>query len=409
MYSAMKEDLQSELDAIRSAGLFKAERSISSPQSSHIQAGQPGAPAAEVLNFCANNYLGLADHPDIIAAAKQAMDDRGFGMASVRFICGTGDQHLLLEERVSEFLGAEDTILFSSCFDANGGVFESLFGPDDAVISDALNHASIIDGIRLCKAKRYRYQNRDMDDLEARLKAAAGQERADGSTGARRKVVVTDGVFSMDGYLAPLEAICDLAEKYDALVMVDDSHAVGFMGDTGAGTPEHAGVSDRVDIYTGTFGKALGGASGGYVAGRREIVAVLRQKARPYLFSNSLAPSIVAATLKALDLVVGSGELRAKLQENAAHFRRRMAEEGFELLDGEHAIIPVMFGDAVVAGRIADAMLDNGVYVTAFSYPVVPKDAARIRVQLSAAHSGEDIEECVSAFITSRDAVLAAR
>ncbi|WP_026534871.1 glycine C-acetyltransferase [Arthrobacter sp. H14] len=407
MYSAMKEDLQSELEAIREAGLFKAERSISSPQSSHIRAGQPGAEPAEVLNFCANNYLGLADHPEIIAAAKEAMDERGFGMASVRFICGTQDQHLLLEQRVSEFLGTDDTILFSSCFDANGGVFESLFGPDDAVISDALNHASIIDGIRLCKAKRYRYKNRDMADLEAQLQAAAEQERSDGSKGARRTIIVTDGVFSMDGYLAPLEAICDLADKYDALVMVDDSHAVGFMGDTGAGTPEHAGVGDRVDIFTGTFGKALGGASGGYVAGRGEIVAMLRQKARPYLFSNSLAPSIVAATLKALDLVVNSGELRSSLQENAAHFRSRMAEEGFELLEGEHAIIPVMFGDAVIAGKVADEMLRNGVYVTAFSYPVVPKDAARIRVQLSAAHSPEDIENCVKAFVASRDAVKA--
>lgn len=407
MYSTMKTELQGELDNIREAGLFKAERSISSPQSSHVEAAQPGSEPVEVLNFCANNYLGLADHPEIIAAAKQAMDDRGFGMASVRFICGTGDQHLLLERRVSEFLGTDDTILFSSCFDANGGVFESLFGPDDAVISDALNHASIIDGIRLCKAKRYRYQNRDMADLEAQLQAASAQERTDGSTGARRKIVVTDGVFSMDGYLAPLEDICDLADRYDALVMVDDSHAVGFMGETGAGTPEHAGVSDRVDIYTGTFGKALGGASGGYVAGRAEIVAVLRQKARPYLFSNSLAPSIVAATLKALDLVSGSAQLRDQLQQNSAHFRRRMAEEGFELLEGEHAIIPVMFGDAVVAGRIADKMLANGVYVTAFSYPVVPKGAARIRVQLSAAHSPEDIEACVNAFVASRNAVSA--
>ncbi|GAB3521777.1 glycine C-acetyltransferase [Arthrobacter monumenti] len=407
MYSAMKEDLRSELEAIREAGLFKAERSISSPQSSHIRAGQPGAEPAEVLNFCANNYLGLADHPEIIAAAKEAMDERGFGMASVRFICGTQDQHLLLEHRVSEFLGTDDTILFSSCFDANGGVFESLFGPDDAVISDALNHASIIDGIRLCKAKRYRYKNRDMADLETQLQAAAEQDRSDGSKGARRTIIVTDGVFSMDGYLAPLEAICDLADKYDALVMVDDSHAVGFMGETGAGTPEHAGVGDRVDIFTGTFGKALGGASGGYVAGRGEIVAMLRQKARPYLFSNSLAPSIVAATLKALDLVVNSGELRSSLQENAAHFRSRMAEEGFELLEGEHAIIPVMFGDAVVAGKVADEMLGNGVYVTAFSYPVVPKDAARIRVQLSAAHSAEDIKNCVKAFVASRDAVKA--
>ncbi|WP_026549625.1 glycine C-acetyltransferase [Arthrobacter sp. Br18] len=393
MYSSVQNQLAGELEEIRGAGLFKYERRISSPQSSRITAGGPGGGNASVLNFCANNYLGLADHPDIIAAAKDALDERGFGMASVRFICGTQDLHLDLEERVSQFLGTEDTILFSSCFDANGGVFESLLGAEDAVISDALNHASIIDGIRLSKAQRFRYANRDMTELEARLKEASS---------ARRRLVVTDGVFSMDGYLAPLEAICDLAEKYDAMVMVDDSHAVGFMGATGAGTPEHAGVAHRVDIFTGTFGKALGGASGGYVAARREIVAMLRQRARPYLFSNSLAPSIVAATLKALDLVQDSAELRATLTANAAHFRRRMTEEGFELLEGEHAIIPVMFGNAVVAGRTADAMLAHGVFVTAFSYPVVPKGAARIRVQLSAAHTAEDIEACVAAFVAAR-------
>lgn len=395
MYSSIKDQLQGELEEIRTAGLFKTERHIDSPQASHISAGQLGQPANTVLNFCANNYLGLADHSDIIAAAKAAMDARGFGMASVRFICGTQDLHLELEARVSQFLGTEDTILFSSCFDANGGVFESLFGPEDAIISDSLNHASIIDGIRLSKAKRFRYANQDMDDLETKLVEAAG---------SRRKIIVTDGVFSMDGYLAPLEAICDLAEKHDALVMVDDSHAVGFMGATGAGTPEHAGVSERVDIYTGTFGKALGGASGGYVSGRAEIIAMLRQKARPYLFSNSLAPAIVAATIKAIELVQGSGELRSKLFENAALFRRRMSEEGFELLDGEHAIIPVMFGDAVVAAKVADEMLHHGVFVTAFSYPVVPKGAARIRVQLSAAHSAEDVEACVEAFVKSREA-----
>ncbi len=396
MYSAIKDQLQGELDEIRSAGLFKTERHIDSPQASHIAAGQLGRPANKVLNFCANNYLGLADHPDIIAAAKSAMDERGFGMASVRFICGTQDLHLELETRVSTFLGTEDTILFSSCFDANGGVFESLFGPEDAIISDSLNHASIIDGIRLSKAKRFRYANQDMADLEAKLVEAEG---------SRRKIIVTDGVFSMDGYLAPLEAICDLAEKHDALVMVDDSHAVGFMGPNGAGTPEHAGVSERVDIYTGTFGKALGGASGGYVSGRGEIVAMLRQKARPYLFSNSLAPAIVAATIKAIELVQESGELRTRLFENAALFRRRMSEEGFELLDGEHAIIPVMFGDAVVAAKVADEMLNNGVFVTAFSFPVVPKGVARIRVQLSAAHSADDVEACVQAFVKSRAAV----
>jgi glycine C-acetyltransferase len=393
MYTSIKDQLRTELDDIRSAGLFKTERSISSPQSSHITAGQIGQQGADVLNFCANNYLGLADHPDIIHAAKAAMDERGFGMASVRFICGTQDLHLELESRVSRFLGTEDTILFSSCFDANGGVFESLFGPEDAVISDALNHASIIDGIRLCKAQRYRYANQDMADLEAKLVEAKD---------ARRKIIVTDGVFSMDGYLAPLQTICDLAEKHDALVMVDDSHAVGFMGATGAGTPEHAGVADRVDIYTGTFGKALGGASGGYVSGRGEVVAMLRQRARPYLFSNSVAPAIVAATIKALDLVENSAELRRTLFENAALFRRRMTEEGFDLLPGEHAIVPVMFGDAVLAAKVADRMLQHGVFVTAFSFPVVPRGAARIRVQLSAAHSADDVEACVRAFVASR-------
>ncbi|WP_262104053.1 glycine C-acetyltransferase [Arthrobacter sp. Marseille-P9274] len=402
MYTAMKDQLAAELQGIRDAGLFKAERRITSPQSSHITAGSAGSAAAEVLNFCANNYLGLADHPELIAAAKTALDERGFGMASVRFICGTQDKHLELERRVSQFLGTEDTILFSSCFDANGGVFEALFGPEDAIISDALNHASIIDGIRLSKAQRYRYANRDMAELEARLRETA--QMNDGG-GARRRVIVTDGVFSMDGYLAPLRAICDLAEQYDALVMVDDSHAVGFMGDSGAGTPEHAGVADRVDIYTGTFGKALGGASGGYVSGRAEIVAMLRQRARPYLFSNSVAPAIVAATLRALDLVAGSGELRGRLRENAALFRSRMAEEGFDLLPGEHPIVPVMFGDAVLAAKTAEEMLRRGVYVTAFSFPVVPRDAARIRVQLSAAHSKGDVEQCVAAFVAARAAI----
>ena len=399
MYTDLKGQLAGELDELRTAGLFKAERHIDSAQSASILAGSLGQDSRKVLNFCANNYLGLADDPRIIEAAKQAMDERGFGMASVRFICGTQDLHLELESAVSKFLGTEDTILFSSCFDANGGVFESLFGPEDAIISDALNHASIIDGIRLSKAARFRYANQDTTDLEVQLKAAAAMN--DGA-GARRTIIVTDGIFSMDGYIAPLEAICDLAEQYNALVMVDDSHAVGFMGATGAGTPEHAGVSDRVDIYTGTFGKALGGASGGYVSGRGEIVAMLRQKARPYLFSNSLAPAIVAATLKALELVEGSGELREKLFANAALFRRRMSEEGFDLLDGEHAIVPVMFGDAVKAAEVAGKMLEHGVYVTAFSFPVVPKGAARIRVQLSAAHSAEDIEACVQAFVASR-------
>ncbi|MDJ0314414.1 glycine C-acetyltransferase [Arthrobacter sp. H35-D1] len=399
MYTAMKDQLAVELDEIRAAGLFKTERRITSPQSSHVSAGPLDGATSTVLNFCANNYLGLADHPDIIAAAKAAMDSHGFGMASVRFICGTQDLHLQLEAAVSDFLGTEETILFSSCFDANGGVFESLFGAGDAIISDALNHASIIDGIRLSKAARFRYANQDMADLETQLQAAAAMN--DGA-GARRTIIVTDGVFSMDGFLAPLEAICDLAEKYDALVMVDDSHAVGFMGATGAGTPEHAGVGNRIDIYTGTFGKALGGASGGYVSGRSEIVAMLRQKARPYLFSNSLAPAIVAATLKALELVAGSADLRTRLFENAELFRRRMAEEGFELLPGEHAIVPVMFGDAAEAARVADEMLDHGVFVTAFSFPVVPRGAARIRVQLSASHSPDDVEAAVQAFIAAR-------
>ena len=395
---AIKDDLAAELAEIRSSGPEKPEREITTPQGARIQAALAGQPQREVLNFCANNYLGLADHPDLVAAAKRALDERGFGMASVRFICGTQDTHLELERRLSAFLGTEATILFSSCFDANGAVFEPLFGAGDAIVSDELNHASIIDGVRLSKAARFRYRNRDVDDLRAQLGAAR-----DG--GARRVVVVTDGVFSMDGYLAPLPEICDAAEEHGALVMVDDSHAVGFMGATGAGTPEHFGVTDRVDIWTGTFGKALGGASGGYVSGRREIVDLLRQRGRPYLFSNSVAPAIVAATLTALDLVTGAGELRERLFANAALFRRRMTEEGFDLLDGEHAIVPVMFGDAVLAASIAARMLELGVFVTAFSYPVVPRGKARIRVQLSAAHTSEDVEACVAAFVEARRSV----
>lgn len=396
MYTSMKDELTAELNAIREAGTYKNERPILTPQSNAVSAASArDEEGRDVLNFCANNYLGLADHPELIASAKRALDERGFGMASVRFICGTQDRHLVLEQKLSEFLGTEDTILFSSCFDANGGVFESLFTKEDAIISDELNHASLIDGIRLSKAARYRYKNADMDDLRAQLEAAKG---------ARRTVIVTDGVFSMDGYLAPLDKICDLADEFGALVLVDDSHAVGFMGETGAGTPEHFGVSDRVDIYTGTFGKALGGASGGYVSAHQEIIDVLRQRARPYLFSNSLAPAIVEATITALDLVKNSGELRTKLFENAEHFRSAMTEAGFELLEGEHAIIPVMFGDAALAGRIADRMLEHGVYVTAFSYPVVPKEKARIRVQLSAAHTSEDIDRAVQAFVAARDA-----
>jgi len=401
-YTDMKDQLRLELEEIREAGTFKHERAILTPQSAHVATSGPGGGTARVLNFCANNYLGLADHPAIIAAAKDALYERGFGMASVRFICGTQDLHLQLERAVSRFLGTEGTILFSSCFDANGGVFESLFGAQDAIISDELNHASLIDGIRLSKAARLRYRNADLADLRSRLEQT--RELNDGA-GARRTVIVTDGVFSMDGYLAPLPGICDLADEFGALVLVDDSHAVGFLGEHGAGTPEHFGVSDRVDLYTGTFGKALGGASGGYVSGRGEIIELLRQRARPYLFSNSLAPSIVAATLKALELVAGSRELRARLMRNAAQFRTRMAEEGFELLPGEHAIVPVMFGDARRAGQMADAMLAQGVYVTAFSYPVVPKDRARIRVQLSAAHSEDDVETAVQAFVTARAAI----
>ncbi|HEX7404676.1 MAG TPA: glycine C-acetyltransferase [Candidatus Nanopelagicaceae bacterium] len=389
MYDTLKTQLQEKLDEMHTAGLFKQERKLSSAQSSHIRTNNK-----EVLNFCANNYLGLANHPTIISAAKTAMDEWGFGLASVRFICGTQELHIDLERRMSAFLGTEDTILFSSCFDANGGVFEALFNEEDAIISDELNHASIIDGIRLCKAQRYRYANRDMEQLKAHLIAAKD---------ARQRVIVTDGVFSMDGYLAPLQAICDLAEKYGALVMVDDSHAVGFIGEHGHGTPELAGVEGRVDFTTGTFGKALGGASGGYVSGRVEIIAMLRQRARPYLFSNSLAPAVVAGTLAAIDLVDASQDLRMQLQANAALFRRRMVQEGFDLLEGEHPIVPVMFGDATLAGQMADRMLDHGVYVTAFSYPVVSHGKARIRVQLSAAHTEEDVEKCVRAFVASRE------
>jgi glycine C-acetyltransferase len=388
MYGTMQEQLRSTLDEIRAAGLYKHERQISSAQSAHITTS-----GKRVLNFCANNYLGLADHPDIEAAAKKAIDDWGFGLASVRFICGTQTLHIELERAVSSFLNTEATILYSSCFDANGGVFETLFGPEDAIISDELNHASIIDGIRLSKAKRLRYRNRDMADLEIQLVAAAG---------ARQRVIVTDGVFSMDGYLAPLAEICDLAERYQALVMVDDSHAVGFLGANGRGTPELAGVGPRIDIYTGTFGKALGGASGGYVSARAEIVELLRQRSRPYLFSNTVAPAVVAGTLAALQLVEHSSAGRQALRRNAELFRRRMTEEGFDLLDGEHPIVPVMFGDAARAARVAEAMLEQDVYVVAFSYPVVPQGKARIRVQLSAAHSVQDVETCVQAFKTAR-------
>ncbi len=391
MYGRIRDDLRTTIGEIRDAGLYKSERVITSPQQAHISVASGNQ---EVLNFCANNYLGLADHPEVIAAARAALDEWGFGMASVRFICGTQAIHKELEAALSAFLGTEDTILYSSCFDANGGLFETLLGADDAVISDELNHASIIDGVRLSKARRFRYKNRDMADLEAQLKDAAD---------ARYRLIATDGVFSMDGYVAPLDEICDLAERYDALVMVDDSHAVGFVGDHGGGTPELFGVRDRVDVVTGTLGKALGGASGGYVSGRAEIVELLRQRSRPYLFSNSLAPAVTAASLKALELIGSSSELRDRLRANTALFRTSMTQAGFDVLPGDHPIAPVMIGDAAEAGRLADKLLEKGIYVIGFSYPVVPHGKARIRTQLSAAHSTEDVERAVQSFIQARE------
>jgi glycine C-acetyltransferase len=393
MYGTVKDELATTLREIEDAGLFKHERELTSPQSAHITTAKVTA-----RNFCANNYLGLADHPDVEAAAAKALQDWGFGMASVRFICGTQELHKQLERAISGFLQMEDTILYSSCFDANGGVFEVLFGAEDAIISDELNHASIIDGIRLSKAKRFRYKNADMTDLRTQLEAAK-------AGGARRTVIVTDGVFSMDGFLAPLDQICDLADEFGAMVLVDDSHAVGFVGDGGRGTPERFGVMDRVDIITGTLGKALGGASGGYVSAHQEIVDLLRQRSRPYLFSNAVAPSVAAGSLKALEIAAGSQEARARLQSNTALFRELMTDAGFTLLPGEHPITPVMFpGDdgARQAAQIADAMLELGVYVIAFSYPVVPQGKARIRVQLSAGHSEDDVRACVSAFTAAR-------
>jgi len=381
--------LRHAVEQVRAEGYYKSERVIESPQSSSIHL----ADGKDVLNFCANNYLGLADDARLIQAAKDGLDRFGFGMASVRFICGTQTVHKKLEAAVSSFLDTDDTILYSSCFDANGGLFETILSAEDAVISDELNHASIIDGVRLCKAKRFRYANNDMADLEARLKQADAE-------GARFKLIATDGVFSMDGIIADLKSICDLADKHGALVMVDDSHAVGFIGQGGRGTPEHCGVLGRVDIITGTLGKALGGASGGYTSGRREIVEVLRQRSRPYLFSNSLAPSIAAASIAVLELL-GSGEgdgLRGRVRENADRFRAGMSELGFTLTGRDHPIIPVMLGDAVLAGRMADELLKEGIYVVGFSYPVVPKGKARIRTQMSAAHSPEQIDRCVAAF-----------
>jgi glycine C-acetyltransferase len=385
MYGTIQQHLTGQLDEIRAAGLFKAERVITTPQDAHIRVGG-GQP---VLNLCANNYLGLAEHPEVIAAAHEALDRWGYGLASVRFICGTQAVHKELEERTSEFLETEDTILYSSCFDANGGLFETILGAEDAVISDELNHASIIDGVRLCKAARYRYRNSDMADLEAQLQESAG---------ARFRLIATDGVFSMDGTIANLPAICDLADQYNALVMVDDSHAVGFMGPRGRGTPEYHGVSHRVDVITGTLGKALGGASGGYTSGRREIVQLLRQRSRPYLFSNSLAPPIAGAAIKTLELLSRSTELRDRLESNTRFFRAGMAASGFDIVSGEHPIVPIMLGDAALASRMAEAMLAKGVYVIGFSYPVVPKGKARIRTQISAAHTRQDLEFAIDAF-----------
>ena len=399
-YSQIREQLAAELTSIEDAGLFKHERQITTPQSAHIE-----TTAGPALNFCANNYLGLADHPDVVAAAHRALDDWGFGMASVRFICGTQTQHRRLERDIAEFSGMEDAILVPSCFDANGGIFEVVFGPEDAIISDALNHASIIDGVRLSKAHRFRYANRDMADLRTQLEAAQ-------AAGARRVVIVTDGVFSMDGYYAPLAEICDLADEFGALVMVDDSHAVGFVGEHGRGTHEHCGVFDgvdnRVDIITGTLGKALGGGSGGYVAAHQEIVDLLKQRARPYLFSNAVAPAIVAGSLEALRIARESNEQRERLRRNAEQFRSLMTDAGFDLLPGSHAIVPVMFpgeDGARRASQVADAMLSRGVYVIAFSFPVVPRGQARIRVQLSAAHTEDDVRACVAAFVAAREDV----
>jgi glycine C-acetyltransferase len=388
MYGTFQAFAQDKLTTIDQAGLFKRERIIEGPQQAEVTAA-----GAEVLNLCANNYLGLANHPAILEAAHHALDHWGYGMASVRFICGTQAIHKQLEERLSDFLGTEDTILYGSCFDANGGLFETLLEAEDAVISDELNHASIIDGIRLCKATRYRYKNGDMADLESKLKEAST---------SRHKLIATDGVFSMDGYIAKLREICDLADKYNAMVMVDDSHAVGFMGKTGRGTHEQAGVMGRVDLITGTLGKALGGASGGYTSGRKEIISLLRQRSRPYLFSNTIAPPIVAASIKVLDLLTESSDLRDKLFDNTAYFREEMNKLGFNILQGEHPIVPVMFGDASLAVKMADALLKKGIYVIGFTYPVVPQGKARIRVQISAAHSREELTFALHQFASAK-------
>jgi glycine C-acetyltransferase len=388
MYGKIKEHLQGELDAIREAGLFKEERIITSPQDAVITIST----GEEVINFCANNYLGLSSHPEVIKAAKSALDHRGFGMSSVRFICGTQDIHKELEQKIANFYGTEDTILYAAAFDANGGVFEPLLTAEDAIISDALNHASIIDGVRLCKAKRYRYANADMEDLEQQLKQAE-------LDGARFKIIVTDGVFSMDGLMAPLDKICDLADRYDALVMVDECHATGFIGRSGIGTPEEKDVLGRIDIITGTLGKALGGAMGGYTTAKKEIIEILRQRSRPYLFSNSLAPAIVGASIKVFDLLANNNSLRDTLMENTRYFKKGMKEAGFDIIDGESAIVPVMLYDAKLSQKMADALLKKGIYVIGFFYPVVPKGKARIRVQLSAAHKKEHLNRAIDAFI----------
>ena len=394
MSKAILKTMTETIEGIRSEGLYKHERIITSPQSNHIEV-QTGE---SVINFCANNYLGLSSHPDIIAAAHQALDEWGYGLSSVRFICGTQSIHKTLEDRLSEFLGTEDTILYPSCFDANGGLFETLLGPEDAVISDQLNHASIIDGVRLCKAKRFRYANSDMADLEQQLKDAIAQ-------GARYKLITTDGVFSMDGYIAKLDDICELADRYDALVHFDDCHATGFLGASGKGTHEYCRVIDRIDLTTGTLGKAMGGASGGYTSGRREFIELLRQRSRPYLFSNSVAPPIVGASLKALEIVTHSTVLRDRLMENTTFFRQAMTEAGFDILPGEHPIVPVMLYDAKLAALMADQLLQRGIYVIGFSFPVVPKGQARIRTQISAAHTQDDLEKAVSAFREVRDSM----
>ncbi len=386
MSLALQEVASAALDEIRASGLHKPERVLRSPQAARVRVRD-----AEVLNLCANNYLGLADHPELVEAAKRALDEWGYGLASVRFICGTQEIHKQLEAKISAFLGTEDTILYTSCFDANGGLFETVLGKGDAVVSDQLNHASVIDGIRLCKAARYRYANNDLGDLEKQLRAAR-------DAGAERVMVATDGVFSMDGVIADLRGICDLAERYDASVMVDDSHAVGFVGDGGRGTHEHCGVMGRVDLITGTLGKALGGASGGYTSGRREVVELLRQRSRPYLFSNTIAPPIVAGSIRALELAAESGELRGRLRDNTQFFRSAMGSAGFDIVPGSHPIVPVMFGDAKVAGAMAEKLLEKGVYVIAFSYPVVPQGQARIRCQMSAALTREDLEFAVEKF-----------